>query len=407
MSLKVVGLGLAGIFAISIGVLSIWLGPLVTVLGVGRVVEKLGDAHCDTLPELQACEKMVLHRPSGMLYMSCSTPISRTKWCPTVDNLDTPKPPTDPDGFAIVDTSQPLSSASFKRVTLKGLPIDDPTWRGLNLVGLDVVESSIEPNVLWVYVINHRPPLPPKTPKTDGADSCVEIFRTTVGSDEFIHVRTVEDAEHIVTPNDVVGQPDGSGFWVSNDHIARVGSARTMELLTGREGLGITYCTVVGNCKFAITGIPSLNGIVRAPPSKLSMNQELFYGAGHATNAKLFVMERQSDNSLVLSDTVNMDYAMDNLSIDEQGSVYVATFPKLYHWRTGYTKAPETYLNPSSVHKISIDPGAYFGDKYKVEKIFETNGTLISGATSAVWDSKKKTLWIHGVASKNLVACKL
>lgn len=106
---------------------------------------------------------------------------------------------------------------------MTGLPTEKPNWRGLNLVGLDVVESDTEKNVLWVYVINHRPPLPPATAKTHGADSSVEIFRTTAGSDTFEYVRTVDDPEYIVTPNDVVGLSDGSGFWVSNDHVTRVG----------------------------------------------------------------------------------------------------------------------------------------------------------------------------------------
>ena len=134
-----------------------------------------------------------------------------------------PKSPPETDYFALVDTSLPLSPTSYKKVKISNLPTQDPRWRGLNLVGLDVVPSATEPDVLWVYVINHRPPFPPANAKKDGADSCVEIFRTVVGSDIFEHVRTVEDPRYIIAPNDVIGTSDGSGFWVSNDHAVRVG----------------------------------------------------------------------------------------------------------------------------------------------------------------------------------------
>ena len=35
--------------------------------------------------------------------------------------------------------------------------LDDP--RGLSLHGMDVVPSSEDQETLWVYLVNHRPPL--------------------------------------------------------------------------------------------------------------------------------------------------------------------------------------------------------------------------------------------------------
>jgi arylesterase / paraoxonase len=163
---------------------------------------------------------MVLHEPSGYLYLSCSDPVSRTKWTPAVDIRKQARSGLETDFFAVIDTSVSLS---HKKIKISNLPTEDPKWRGLNLVGLDVVESATEPNVLWVYVINHRPPFPPATAERDGADPAVEIFRTKLGSDTFEYVRTVEDPRYIITPNDIVGKSDGSGFWVSNDHGTRVG----------------------------------------------------------------------------------------------------------------------------------------------------------------------------------------
>ncbi|KAG8821205.1 hypothetical protein FRC19_011333 [Serendipita sp. 401] len=396
MSLKAAGLGVAGVVALTAAIASLWLHPVLTVFGLLRPVDNIGTGSCTTLPELPACEKMVLHKGSGLLYLSCSTIQSRTLWCPAVDHLAKAKPVSDMDYFAIVDTSKPLSPSAVTIPKITGLPTHDPTFRGLNFVGLDVVESSTEPGHLWVYVINHRPPLPPLKAQTYGADSCVEIFKTKIGSDTLEHVRTIEDPEHLVTPNDIVGKDDGSGFWVTNDHVVRVGLKRKIESFFVLEGVGITYCSVTNGCKLAITGLPSMNGIVRATPSRYTMNQDLVYAAGYALNDKIYVMERESDDSLILIDSVSTGYAIDNLSIDDQGSLIFATFPRPLDWALGYIEAPETFISPSSVHKMTLNPDSYFGDKYKIEKIFENNGTIISGATTAVSSNHLHTLWING-----------
>jgi arylesterase/paraoxonase len=105
---------------------------------------------------------------------------------------------------------------------MTNLPLD---WKGYHAHGMDVVRSTVpgEEDVAWVYAINHRPPEPPTDAPKVGADSVVEIFKTKIGSDVLKHVRTVRDYEHVVTPNELVGRPDGKGFWVSNDHKVKVG----------------------------------------------------------------------------------------------------------------------------------------------------------------------------------------
>ena len=84
-----------------------------------------------------------------------------------------------------------------------------------------------EEDVVWVYAVNHRPPEPAADVRKVGADSVVEIFKTRIGSDVLEHVKTVRD-KLVVTPNDLVGRPDGKGFWVSNDHSVKVGLVRIL-----------------------------------------------------------------------------------------------------------------------------------------------------------------------------------
>lgn len=93
--------------------------------------------------------------------------------------------------------------------------------RGLSLHGMDVVPSSSDPKKLFVYLVNHRAPLTGVSEKV-GADSSVEIFSTVLGSSTMTHVKTVEDPA-IITPNDIVGYPDGKSFYFTNDHGAKTG----------------------------------------------------------------------------------------------------------------------------------------------------------------------------------------
>jgi arylesterase / paraoxonase len=95
---------------------------------------------------------------------------------------------------------------------------------------LDVVPSAADPKELFVYAINHRKPIHGRA-KVVGADSVVEIFKTTVGGNTLTHVRTIK-SPIIDTPNDLVGSPDGKSFYFTNDHGVKIGFVR--RTYTGR-----------------------------------------------------------------------------------------------------------------------------------------------------------------------------
>jgi hypothetical protein len=86
---------------------------------------------------------------------------------------------------------------------------------------MDVVPATSNSTELYVYAINHRRPVQGSGKKV-GADSVVEIFKTTVGGKTLTHLKTVEDPV-IDTPNDLVGSSDGKSFYFTNDHGVRVG----------------------------------------------------------------------------------------------------------------------------------------------------------------------------------------
>ena len=100
----------------------------------------------------------------------------------------------------------------------------------MNLHGFDIrVDHNTD--VLRVLLINHRPPFDPVTgepldPKVVGANSTIEQFQTTAGSDTMKHVRTYA-SEVIATPNSVTWVSDHA-FVFTNDHGSRkVGLVRS------------------------------------------------------------------------------------------------------------------------------------------------------------------------------------
>lgn len=111
---------------------------------------------------------------------------------------------------------------SRKVTKLEILGLTEP--RGLNVHGMDVVVDEHDSTLLWVYLVNHRPPLDllVDASRVD-ADSVIEIFKSRVGANFIEWVQTIEDAKVIITPNDIVGGANGQEFWFTNDNPVKQG----------------------------------------------------------------------------------------------------------------------------------------------------------------------------------------
>jgi hypothetical protein len=117
------------------------------------------------------------------------------------------------------------------------------------------------------------------------------------------------------------------------------GQFRTLEVYLRLIGIGIAYCHVDQGCKFAVEGLPAINGLARAPESRVG-GQDTFYAAAYGTEGKIYVFEKQADESFVLVDTVEIGAhfisscaegltggiggSVDNLTVAPDGSLYVA-----------------------------------------------------------------------------------
>lgn len=327
-------------------------------------------------------------RSTGILYLACSSPYRRSAWTPALGRLNS------------IGAGQDYV-ATYDHVTsrITHLTVTNFTdSRGLSLHGMDVVPSSSDPNQLFIFLINHRPPLNGLSASHVGADSVVEIFRTTVGSDTITHLSTVADPI-IHTPNDLVGSPDANSFYFTNDHGEKVGLWRSLDVF-GRRVSSVGYCHIHRGCQRVVSHMHGNNGIAK------SENGTIY--VGNAIHGIITIFESQTDNSLVLLDVISLDRGVDNLSLDSNGVLWAAGFPSALIFFLRHANNPSE-SSPSSAHAITINTGSasFYGQKYKVEKLFEDDGAVASGITSAVHDPERHLLFLHGLASPRLAVCRL
>lgn len=379
----------------ALGILyQVYLSPLLVIGGAFRSVEPLNTDQCRAVEGIQACEKFVIHS-SGLLYLACEPSLwSRIEWSPGGNRFNATafRARSDPDYVA---TYNPRSG-KITKLQLSGFT--EP--RGLSLHGMDVVPDEHDADILWVYLVNHRPPLDPTVDAAKiGADSAIEIFKTRVGTRTMEWVKTVEDPSVIVTPNDIIGGANGQEFWFTNDNVAKIGLARLLHILFRMKSTWVGYCHVDAGCKVAADELYVSNGIVRASDGTVWVGSS---GSGDIT-----IHEQQADKTLVPTQVIKTGRPIDNLSLAPDGSVIAATLPKALQFISQSGKDPNI-PSPASAHRISINKGhtSYFGEKYKVEKIFEEDGTMLGSAASTAAEYEGE-LYLHGVVAPRLLICKL
>lgn len=362
------------------------LKAVLSGFGVWRKIEPIGNANCKKVEALQACEKIVLHPPSGLLYLACSTPAERRRWTPALGVLEEDEVAFD-DYIAKYDPA----TGAVTRLTFSGFP----TPQGYSSHGLDVVPSASNPSQLFVYAVNHRKPV--RGPgKLIGADSVVEIFEATIGGNTLTHLKTVESPV-INTPNDITGASDGRSFYFTNDHGVKVGFTRYLEFL-GLARTSVGYCHIDNGCRVVASGLHGSNGIAR------TQNGTVYVGSSKSGEIRVF--EEQNDQSLVLTDVIALDRIVDNLSIDTNGALWAAGL-SAFPWLAAYHDPKK--VAPSSVLRVTKNTGsqAFFGEKLKVEKAFEDDGMQISAITSVAHDAQRNLLFLSSLIGTHLAVCKV
>ncbi len=196
----------------------------------------------------------------------------------------------------------------------------------------------------------------------------VELFKFEKGI--LVHLKTFKN-EHMCCPNDLIAV-DVDKFYVSNDHGAEKGFKRILEdyLRIANSYLlyfdGETYSKVYDNLNYA-------NGVnVSADGKTLYMTE--------TTGRILSVLDRNiATGKLTLRFTKQFKTGLDNITIDAEGNLWVASHPKLLDF-IGHANNPAK-LSPSQVLKLTPTGR----DDFKVTEVYLNSGEEISGTSTALY----------------------
>ncbi|KAF9070631.1 serum paraoxonase/arylesterase [Rhodocollybia butyracea] len=377
---------LISIIAIVVPVVhQVFLAPIIRAAGLSYTVQNYGlnAEKCEKFEELKGCEKIVLHQATGVLYLACSTPENRLKWFPPAGSYETPV------GEDYIATFDPRTS-KITRLKLENFQLNGTVH------GLDVVPSEKNPNELFVYLVNHRTRQDGLDPATVGADSVIQIFKTVVGGSTLSHITTFQDSA-IIGPNDVTGFSDGKRFYFTNFVNKKTGFAHQLRaMFTTFSSVG--YCHSDHGCKIVVPELFGANGITKAS------NGTIYVATTNGMELKMY--EKQEDASLISLESIRYTTPIDNLVLDKEGALWSAGFPK---YMEIYNHIKDS-SQPSSVcaWKLTMNTGegSFYGERYKVQKVLENNGTIGSGSTTVVRDTERGLLFMHGLVAPYLTVCR-
>jgi hypothetical protein len=132
------------------------------------------------------------------------------------------------------------------------------------------------------------------------------------------------------------------------------------------------------------------NGIVRG-------QDNLFYIAS-SWRDRIRVMELQNGTqTLVERHVLKLGYPIDNMSMDQRGDIYAASFPKILDvveaFENPYDKGfPSTIWR---IRRLLADTNEW---NYEIKKIIEhQDSEIINGATVAIHDAKTGRLFMSGM----------
>ena len=155
----------------------------------------------------------------------------------------------------------------------------------------------------------------------------------------------------------------------------------------------VAYCDPSSTCHIAApSGFNYPNGIVKG-------SSELYYVPSSAIDM-IRVMRLQEDLTLKQVDVVHTGMPIDNLSVDKNGDIYAAGFPKALQFIKS-TSAPHEIDAPTTIWRIRR-----VGDKHEVKKILEDKeAKILGGATVAVHDVKTGRIFVGGAFSPYIGVC--
>lgn len=140
-------------------------------------------------------------------------------------------------------------------------------------------------------------------------------------------------------------------------------------------------------CKIVSSGHSYPNGLIHS-----RVDQQIYLPSSAAGGVK--VLRRHPDDSLELAHDVDLPYAIDNLSEDQNGDIWAAVIPRGVDFFK-HTNSPFAFSPPSSVFKIRRGSNGTYDAK--VEKVLEDrDGEVLPGTTTVVHDTITGRLFLSG-----------
>ncbi len=220
--------------------------------------------------------------------------------------------------------------------------------------GISVFESD---SSTYLHVVNHN----------ENGDY-IEFFQYR--SDSLHHFKSIH-SPMMCCPNDVLSvAPDRC--YITNDHGNKSGFMRTLEDYLTLPLSNILYYDG-SSFNEAYSGMSYANGI------NISPNGKYIY-ATETTGRKLLTFIPTSEGSLKKVGEINLKTGLDNIDVDQDGKIWIASHPKLLAF-VKHAK-DSTAISPSQV--IRITPGVDNHTDFTIDEIFLDDGTNLSGSSVAV-----------------------
>ncbi len=309
-----------------------WLFNLLRTAGQFKSIESHFACECSPVSGLSGAEDITIHPKTGIAYISACDrrSINNGKIVPGAIfsyNLKTSRP-------KLVNLT-PEAGNNFQ-------PHGISLYTGRN--GKDAL-----------FVINHG-----------GGIHKIEIFDLKDGM--LVHSKTISDPM-LVSPNDLAAiGPDQ--FYVTNDHKYVSGFKKVFEEYLKLKVSNVVFYNGSGFSE-AASGFGYANGINSSHDGKTIYLAATIEGSLH-------IFDRNSDSGkLTLKNSINMKTGLDNIEINQDGSLWIGAHPKLLTF-VQHSKNPSKKSPSQILHIIPLDSG-----KFDTKEVYLNKGEQLSGSSVA------------------------
>lgn len=209
----------------------------------------------------------------------------------------------------------------------------------------------------YLFAINHT-----------SSENFIELLEFL--NDTLFHLKTFQN-ELLNSPNDIVAI-NTDEFYFTNDHGNSTKFTKVLE-----DYLRLPLANVVhyknDNYRKVFKGLHYANGITS------SSDKEIIY-VTETTGGKLSILDRNTTTGdLQLRFKKNLNSGLDNVTVDSDGTIWIASHPKLFVF-VAHAKDPNS-ISPSQVFRLEAN-GTY---DFDVEEIYLNEGEGISASSTALY----------------------